>query len=462
MKKTYLKAVAVLMSLIMCLSLLPMSAFAEAGDYLDVVLGGVWLAEGYYLPSGNYVTQESLTASKPNGGYAYMKDGSTLVLHNYSFEGVGATDEEGCGYAFFTEKTDISELNIILEGTNKIKCTSGYGICSNYCDIVISGTGSLDVLGIDRPAIYGYECNLGVSGVSLNALSAFAEGIVFDDIAIVDSTVTSLTNGATALYAQGDMVIMGSTLDISSQQYNCMHSDGTMVIYNSTVKSVTKDGNAINCSGEALSIANSTVTAQSADYSAVYSSGTVMITYSNVSAACTGSGHSGLHSETSSLYVLNSTVYSASENFIGIDAYDYIQLIDSTLTASGGTQAANIKPVIADYSVSCSVKSGAGASQLSKVNNPDATAYHEAKCIKLEASSIPSFTYGDADNDGSIQATDARYCLRASVGLERAYFGFGDFLACDVDGDGVLRASDARLILRRSVGLENSFPVQGN
>lgn len=60
---------------------------------------------------------------------------------------------------------------------------------------------------------------------------------------------------------------------------------------------------------------------------------------------------------------------------------------------------------------------------------------------------------GDADENGAIDASDARIVLRASVGLEE----ITPLLRTrgDTDRDGVLTSSDARTILRVAVGLEN-------
>lgn len=60
---------------------------------------------------------------------------------------------------------------------------------------------------------------------------------------------------------------------------------------------------------------------------------------------------------------------------------------------------------------------------------------------------------GDADGNGKITAADARYSLRASVGLETVT---EELLALlDVNKDKAVTAADARLILRASVGLED-------
>lgn len=59
---------------------------------------------------------------------------------------------------------------------------------------------------------------------------------------------------------------------------------------------------------------------------------------------------------------------------------------------------------------------------------------------------------GDVNNDGLIQASDARLALRASVGLEK--LSVPAQRAADVDYDKSVKATDARIILRASVNLE--------
>ena len=67
----------------------------------------------------------------------------------------------------------------------------------------------------------------------------------------------------------------------------------------------------------------------------------------------------------------------------------------------------------------------------------------------------PSVMLGDVNNDGKIQAKDARLALRAAVGLETYAAGSREFIAADVTKDGKVQAKDARIILRGAVGLED-------
>ncbi len=61
---------------------------------------------------------------------------------------------------------------------------------------------------------------------------------------------------------------------------------------------------------------------------------------------------------------------------------------------------------------------------------------------------------GDVDMNGELGVDDARYALRAAVGLEVYPEGANEFIAADVDGTGEIEVSDARGILRAAVGLD--------
>lgn len=64
--------------------------------------------------------------------------------------------------------------------------------------------------------------------------------------------------------------------------------------------------------------------------------------------------------------------------------------------------------------------------------------------------------FGDIDNDGKVDAFDARKALRYSVGIEKIKKQ-EDLIYADVDFNGVVNSSDARDILRSAVGLEALF-----
>lgn len=63
-----------------------------------------------------------------------------------------------------------------------------------------------------------------------------------------------------------------------------------------------------------------------------------------------------------------------------------------------------------------------------------------------------SVLLGDLDENGKVEASDARLALRFSVGLE--YYTAAHVIIGDTNGDSSVTAGDARYILRYSVGLE--------
>lgn len=75
--------------------------------------------------------------------------------------------------------------------------------------------------------------------------------------------------------------------------------------------------------------------------------------------------------------------------------------------------------------------------------------------LPLCARAVEARLPGDVDNDGAVNAGDARLALRAAVGLEPLLPGDPGFFSADVTGDGGVTADDARAILRAAVGLED-------
>ena len=78
----------------------------------------------------------------------------------------------------------------------------------------------------------------------------------------------------------------------------------------------------------------------------------------------------------------------------------------------------------------------------------------EYTCTVCGATEKKMAIFGDVDGDTAITASDARFTLRASVGLEIIEEDTLTFIAADADKNTELTATDARLILRASVGLE--------
>ncbi|MBQ7689500.1 MAG: BspA family leucine-rich repeat surface protein [Clostridia bacterium] len=113
-----------------------------------------------------------------------------------------------------------------------------------------------------------------------------------------------------------------------------------------------------------------------------------------------------------------------------------------------------------DYSVKYAnnVEPGAAVVQITGKGNYTGSAIGS---FRIEAEAVVDFLLGDVDNNGKVEAADARYTLRAAVGLDDTAVGLDFskttnrcFLAADVTKDKTIQAADARLILRAAVGLE--------
>ena len=74
--------------------------------------------------------------------------------------------------------------------------------------------------------------------------------------------------------------------------------------------------------------------------------------------------------------------------------------------------------------------------------------------VLFGATALGAVARGDVDFNGELEVTDARYALRAAVGLEVYPEGTNPFIAADVNGNGEIEVSDARTILRAAVGLD--------
>ena len=70
----------------------------------------------------------------------------------------------------------------------------------------------------------------------------------------------------------------------------------------------------------------------------------------------------------------------------------------------------------------------------------------------LFAVSASAYALGDVDGNGEVEVTDARYALRAAVGLESYAPDSEAFIAADTDFSGEIDVSDARTILRAPSG----------
>lgn len=82
----------------------------------------------------------------------------------------------------------------------------------------------------------------------------------------------------------------------------------------------------------------------------------------------------------------------------------------------------------------------------------------ETEVVNESNVAAPAYIYGDADNNGSVDSSDALLVLKASVGIS-SLEGKG-FVKGDVNCDSNISSDDALLILKKSVGIISEFPVE--
>ncbi len=82
------------------------------------------------------------------------------------------------------------------------------------------------------------------------------------------------------------------------------------------------------------------------------------------------------------------------------------------------------------------------------------------KTIMESLTKAPAVTYGDVNNDGNIDSSDARIVLQAAV--NKVTLTEEQILAADVDGNETIDSSDARAILQKAVNKIDQFDVEKN
>lgn len=107
MKKTRKPLVLVLV-VVICLGMIPMTAFADPGS--GIYVNDVAMEVNKYLPSGSTTLQNTAPAT---GGYAFLKNANTLELNNYVIDG------DGINKAIIAENVD--SFTIELVGQNYLK-----------------------------------------------------------------------------------------------------------------------------------------------------------------------------------------------------------------------------------------------------------------------------------------------------------------------------------------------------
>lgn len=285
------KLIALCITLALFAALFSITAFAAIGDPTLVSIIGVNMKVGDYLPSGNSPDASQLTTTKPSGGYAYMKDATTLVLHNYSYDGTGY--DSMFGYQGIAVAEFDSTVTIVIEGTNSIKCNGTNGqtiLVANDCNLILTGTedesGSLDVWGSKR-GIYG-SGDVTITNCDVTAWGNESAIYAPASLSMIDSTVDASSSSSSAIVAYSDDIeIANTTLAVKSEQMSAITANnGSIAIKNGSDVEVDGNNNGMYAKSD-ITISDSTVNvkgnkAGAASYHAIYAMGGLSIADSEI------------------------------------------------------------------------------------------------------------------------------------------------------------------------------------
>ena len=213
---------AILLSLCLVLTLLPVAAFAADGD--TVYVGGIALTGSADAPVYALTddTGAVMTAGASADNYNIAWDGSTLTLNNATVTQGAHEFEDGAAAAIYCE----TDLTIELVGESHVRGSdnesgnayvSSYGIYINNEEIFISGDGSLNAAGGTVEASENAK-SMGVYAhrVTVSAGTVTAKG---GEAAVTGGYGYTYSNG---IYTYGAVIIEGGNVTAAGGEATAM------------------------------------------------------------------------------------------------------------------------------------------------------------------------------------------------------------------------------------------------
>ena len=216
------RVLSLFMALILCLSLLPMSALAEEISWPEIN-GTVSIDNVDYTYKGDFTSLSlDLTSSKYSGscifkaGNGYVlcnKDTKRVILHNAEIT------------AFYALEVP-SGAEVTVEGNNTLRATSSYALVCYTGGISVKGDGSLSAM-TDDTGLFAYALNAGSGNVSVDITGAFKSGGIgaqSGTITVKSSdavTITGLVNADSNIAVEaGDSLFITNTANMAVQSIN--------------------------------------------------------------------------------------------------------------------------------------------------------------------------------------------------------------------------------------------------
>ena len=210
------------MALVLCLSLLPVTALADAPNGQVIYVGNENVTSGGYwtTDSAGNVTQYNAEGKPSNNYIHYNTATNTLTLHNATIKESVSTDTSTyvAGAAIGVHNQNgVAELTITLEGTNTIEDVSAAihvfasSTSTGAANLTITGNGSLNASGSYNPGIR-VQSNTGngtlaITGAKVTVSSSSGGNGV--QIRVGNGSNASLTVNGGSLTATGSGVSRG-------------------------------------------------------------------------------------------------------------------------------------------------------------------------------------------------------------------------------------------------------------
>ena len=364
---------AILLSLCLVLTLLPVAAFAADGD--TVYVGGIALtgsadATAYALTDD---TGAVTTAGASADNYNIAWDGSTLTLNNATVTQGAHEFEDGAAAAIYCE----TALAIELVGESHVRGSdnesgnayvSSYGIYINNAEIFISGDGSLSAAGGTVEAsvnaksmgVLAHRVTVSAGTVTAKGGAAavtggygytYSSGIYTYDGVIIEGGTVTATGGTvnTAKKANSAGIRAYDSIVIEGGNVNAAGGEATSTNETSMVYSKGIDSTGVTVTGGTVTATGGAATAQNAESYGIDGDDAVIIRSGAVNAAggeATSTGEGG-YAYSGGIYPDSITVTGGTVKAAGglavadsSDAYSYGIEIYGDIILSGGNVAA--------------------------------------------------------------------------------------------------------------------------
>ena len=233
------RVLSLFMALILCLSLLPMSALAEEISWPEID-DTVRIDNVDYTYKGDFTSLSLDLASSKYSGSCIFKAGNGYVLCNKDTKKVILHNAEIT--AFYALEVP-SGAEVTVEGNNTLRATSSYALVCYTGGISVKGDGSLSAM-TDDTGLFAYALNAGRGNVSVDITGAFKSG----GIGAQSGTITVKSSDAVTITG---LVNAGSNIAVEAGTNLSITNSANMAIkaWGSGTVSLTAKGGNITVSG---------------------------------------------------------------------------------------------------------------------------------------------------------------------------------------------------------------------